>query len=126
MTIETLGYIDSFMENLDIPYEFMEWTGYEIPEVYFVGEYQETESQTKEEDGFQETSFILTGFTKGAWYLLEEAKEKIEKGITTTAILDDESGVAIFYGSALVVPTGDAELKRLQINLNIKEWKVNE
>jgi len=126
MSNEVLGYIDSFMESLDIPYEFMEWTGDEIPEMYFVGEYQEIDSLTKEEDGFQETTFILTGFTRGKWILLEEAKGKIEKGITKTAILENNSGVAFSYGHSLVVPTGDAELKRIEINLNIKEWKVNE
>lgn len=34
------------------------------------------------------------------------------------------SCVAVFYDSAFPVPTGDGELKRIQINLSIKEWKV--
>lgn len=122
MSISALDYIRDFMKSKGIPYKFMEWKG-EPPEMYFIGEYQEIESETKEEDGYQETQFILTGTTRGSWLSLEEAKETIEKGITTTAILDD-SGIAVFYGNALVIPTGDAELKRIQINLTIKEWRV--
>ena len=38
---------------------------------------------------------------------------------------EDGSAVAIFYATSLVVPTGDAELKRIQINLDVKEWSVN-
>lgn len=113
------------MDSINEPYAFIEWMG-KTPERYWVGEYQEIESMTKEEDGFHETSFILTGFTRGSWLSFEEAKAKIENGITKTAILEDGSGIAIFYDSALVVPTGNDELKRLQINLTIKEWKVNQ
>lgn len=124
MSIAALKYIDSFLTGLSIPYQFVEWIG-AIPECYFVGEYQEIESPTKEEDGSQETSFILTGFTRGAWMLLEEVKEKIEKALPITAITEDGSAVAVFYSQAFSVPTGDAELKRIQINIQIKEWKVN-
>lgn len=119
-----MNFISEFMDSINEPYAFMEWKDKKIPERYWIGEYQEIESLTKEEDGFQETSFILTGFTRGSWLSFEEAKAKIENGITKTAIVDG-SAIAVFYGSALVVPTGDAELKRLQINLTIKEWKVN-
>lgn len=123
MSIESLGYIRKLLEDMSIPYEFMEWTS-DVEYPYFVGEYQEVESMTKEENGFQETQFILTGFTRGIWYELEEAKEKIEKGIMKTAILENGSGIAIFYDSAFPVRTGEAELKRIQINLTIQEWKV--
>lgn len=124
MSIAALKYIDSILTGLYIPYQLMEWKG-TVPECYFVGEYQEIESLTKEEDGYQGTSFILTGFTRGAWLLLEEAKNKIEKALPKTAITEDDSAVAVFYTQAFPVPTGDAELKRIQINLQIKEWKVN-
>ena len=124
MSIEALNFIGSFLKGLSIPYQFMEWKG-DIPEYYFVGEYQETESETKEENGYQETSFILNGFTRGAWLSLEQAKEEIEKALPRQAITDSGSVVAVFYANAFPVPTGDAELKRIQINLTIKEWRVN-
>ena len=125
MSIEALGYIDSFFESIDVPYEFMEGTGNEVPETYFIGEYQEIDSLTKQEDGLQESSFTIEGFSRGSWLELMDIKEKIEKRISTTAILGNKSGFAVFYSQCLVIPTGDYELKRIQITLNIKEWKVD-
>ena len=56
----------------------------------------------------------------------DEAKEKIEKHFShgKVGITSSGSAVAIFYAHSLIVPTGDAELKSIQINLSIKEWKV--
>ena len=121
MRTETLSYIADSLESLGVPYSFMEWKG-KVPETYFVGEYQETESVS--EDGEQESQFILTGTTRGSFLSLEQYKETIEDKIESTAILDSGSGVAIFYGYSFPVPTGDAALKRIQINLTVKEWKV--
>lgn len=125
MSIAALGYVAGLMESLDIPYAFARWTKDELPDCYFVGEYTEIPSVTKEENGYQETTVILRGFTRKSWMLLEEAKAKIEKHACKTAILNDGTGIAVFYDSCLTVPTGDAELKSIKINLNIKEWKVN-
>ena len=72
----------------------------------------------------QEIDFLLTG-TGTSWLKLEQAKSKIESNISKTAILSNGNGIAVFYAGALTIPTGDAELKRIQINLTIKEWKVN-
>lgn len=118
-----LKYISDRMEALGIEYEFMEWTHSTIPDPYFVGEYAELESQSREESGYQETTFLLTG-TGRTWIDLERAKLKIENNISETAVLDNGSGIAVFYAGSLVIPTGDAELKRIQINLRIEEWKV--
>jgi len=126
MTSEVLGFISSELEEIGIEYEFMEWTSDPVPEAYFVGEY--SESPSTDESGLQETTFILTG-TARKWILLEEAKSQIEKLFSKvtglTAILENHSGIAVFYDSAFPVPTGDAELKRIQINLTVKEWSVN-
>ena len=112
------------LERLKIPYAFEEWTANEVPDPYFVGEYNEVESTEREENGYQETTFILTG-TGRKWLGLEQAKEIIENNITETAILPNGNGIAVFYSNSFPVPTGDAELKRIQINLTIKEWRVN-
>lgn len=128
MSIATLEYVANLMQSIGVPYQFMRWNSEQetepLPECYFVGEYIETDSTTKEECGFQESTFILRGFTRKTWMLLEEAKEKIEQAVPKTAILDNGSGIAVFYGSASVVPTGEAELKSIKINLTIQEWKV--
>ena len=126
MSKEALNIISEAMESLGINYAFMEWVG-EPVYPYFVGEYQEIEPMY--EDGMQATSFILTGFSRDTWEALEDAKEKIaslfNKVGGKTVIADSGSAVAVFYAQSFVVPTGDAELKKIQINLTIKEWSVN-
>lgn len=124
MSIAALAYIHNLMQSMGVPYAFMRWTT-APPDVYTVGEYIEIPSYTREESGKHDSTFILRGFTRGDWLLLEEIKAKIEKVCGQTAILEDGSGIAVFYDSAAVVPTGDAELKSIKINLSIQEWSVN-
>ena len=127
MTTAVMKFISEAMESEGIPYEFMEFTS-PIADLqsYWVGEYSEIPPNA--EDGMQETQLILTGTGRGSWLNLEKEKVKIEKIFPAiggrTAILDNGSGVAVFYGNAFPVPTGDGFLKRLQINLTVKEWKV--
>ena len=117
------------MDELKINYDFEEIQG-QLEYPYFTGEYQEIESL--DEDGEQETQFILNGFGRGetAHADLEEAKNKIKKRFPKVggrlATTESGSRVAIFYANTLGnLPTGDAELKRIQINLKIKEWSVD-
>ncbi|MCI8285372.1 MAG: hypothetical protein HFE90_08950 [Firmicutes bacterium] len=97
----------------------------DVPEYpYFVGEYIESTPIT--EDRLMETAFILTGFTRGSWLELEEVKEKLRKyfdPVTGKMVAADGFAVIIFYENSTVVPTGEAELKRIEINLRIKEWR---
>lgn len=123
MSSAVLKYISDTLDDLNVDYEFGGWSTDPVPDPYFVGEYSEPESLTKEEDGLQEIDFILTG-TGTTWIGLERAKETIENNISKTAILPNGNGIAVFYAGSLIVPTGDAELKRIQINLSIKEWSV--
>lgn len=122
MTEKVLAYINKKLTDAGINYEFREWTG-KIVYPYFVGTY--TESPAYSENGQNEATFTLDGFTRGSWAELEKAKEKIiETFYYNTSILDDKSGLDVSYYGSLVVPTGDAELKRIQINLSIKEWRT--
>lgn len=129
MSIEVIDIIGNAMSALKLNYGFGEYLvgeGGAIPPLYFVGSYIETETFT--EDGLCESTFIITGFSRGSWLELEEAKEKIEKHFNRVTgiggITSSGSAVAIFYAHSLIVPTGDAELKSIQINLSVKEWKV--
>lgn len=124
MSIAALQFVADILALIGIDYQFGGWSTNPVPNPYFVGEYTEPESQTKDEDGYQETSFILTG-TGTDWMTLETAKANIEGNISKTAILPNGNGIAVFYAGSLLIPTGDAELKRIQINLTIKEWSVN-
>lgn len=125
MSVRAIEVMNERLAHLNINYEFGTWTS-EVVYPYFVGEYQEV--QTLNEDGMSETIFILNGFTRGNWIDLEIAKSKIENYFGRigghTVIVADGSAVAVFYNDAQIIPTGDAELKRMQINLTIKEWKV--
>lgn len=123
MSIAALKFISDTLDSLNINYQFGEWSTNPVPDPYFVGEYTESESITREENGLQEITFMLTG-TGTNWLALEQAKASIENNISKTAILPNGNGIAVFYAGALMIPTGDAELKRIQINLTIKEWSV--
>lgn len=120
--MEVLQAIENSMNEIGINYEFGEWTSTPVYP-YFTGEYQEPESLG--EDGQQEVQFILNGFARGegAFMALENAKEQIKEYLLDGRLVSTEkSVVAIFYANTLAnMPTGDAELKRIQINLTIKE-----
>lgn len=127
MTDEALKFISDGLTAASINYEFGEWATNPVPDPYFVGEY--IESPSTNEDGLQEATFILTGTGRSSWLALEQAKAIIEQLFNQisgkTAILPNGNGIAVFYSDSSIVPTGDAELKRIQINLSIKEWSVN-
>lgn len=126
--MSVLKLIADEMKSLGINYDFEEWKG-QPKYPYFTGEYQEPESL--DEDGEQEIQFILNGFARGisAHADLDAVKKKIKKHFPKVggrlATTESGSRVAIFYANALGnLPTGDADLKRIQINLKIKEWSV--
>lgn len=126
MSKQMLKIVSDSMKDMGIEYGFATYGKTPVVYPYFVGEYTEREAMT--EDGLQESTFLLTGFHRGTWSELEDTKERIENYFNQvsgkTVITDNGSAVAIFYGNSLVVPTGDAELKSIQVNLIIKEWKV--
>jgi hypothetical protein len=123
MTIEGLGFINQCMEELNVPYEFMEWTQ-GLSALFFIGEYTEIESP--DECGLEEGTFILTGMTTNKYMELESVKERIKEYFGhegMTAILESGSGIAVSYQTSFVIPTDENEMHRIQINLNIKEWR---
>jgi len=127
MSKPVLKMVSDAMDALGINYELKKWTG-EIVYPYFVGEYQETPSPN--EDGLIDTGFILSGFARGATATDEllNAKEKIQAYFPSVGgrrAITDNSAVAIFYAGCYDnLPTGDAELEKIQINLDVKEWRV--
>lgn len=121
MTLETLSYINSILSEAGINYSFARWNG-EIAFPYWIGEYSETDSI--DEDGMSDADFILTGTTEESWTSLQEEKERIERLFgNRTTVLDSGLGVCIGFERALVVPTESERLKRIQINLSVKEWR---
>ena len=126
MSKQVLQIVSDGMKAMGIEYGFGTYKKKPIVYPYFVGEITEREAMT--EDGLQESTVLLTGFHRGEWLDLVDTAEKIENYFNSvsgkTVITDNGSAVAVFYAGSLIVPTGDAELKSIQVNLNIKEWKV--
>lgn len=124
MRTETLKLIAENLADIGVNYEFGEWSSDIVKYPYWVGSYTESESMT--EDGLQETTFTLDGFSKNSWLEIQRDKEKIEKLFSNlTAITESGSGVAVLYANAMNIPTGDSAFKRIQINLSVKEWSVD-
>ena len=126
MSKNVLEVVANAMEELNLEYGFVTYDKKPVKYPYFVGEY--TESAPLTEDGLQQTTFMLNGFTRGSWLTLENAVASIENYFNKVSgkivIVEDGSAVAIFYSHCLIVPTGEADLKRIQINLDVKEWSV--
>lgn len=122
MILET---INKELQNIGVPYEFMRWTE-PVDGAYFVGELSEMPIAT--EDGQKESTLLLTGTTGGTWSELEQHRATIESHfdpIHGLRVATKNGAVVIFYENSFPVPTGDANLKRIQINLRCKEWRNN-
>ena len=126
MTRNALKIIKEAMAALGLEYGFARYAKRPVVYPYWVGEYQETAPDS--ESGHSTSSFLLTGFHRGTWDDLETQKERIanyfNKVSGKTVMAEDGSAVAIFYANSLILPTMDAELKRIQINLDVHEWSV--
>lgn len=123
MIESVLGIVKDELHNIGVPYEYMRWTS-NVNDRYWVGEYSET--PTYNEDGSEEITLLLTGTTRQSWSMLHQDRSKIEDHFPNIYGLrksTDDGVVVIFYNSSLPVPTGEADLKRIQINLQIKAWK---
>lgn len=127
MTQQTLKFINDRLEAAGLNYHFARYNYGDGSPVYpyCVGSYSENNAET--EDGLQETDFTVNVWTRGEWLELEQVKARIKAifpVIGTTAILPDGFGVAVSYVRSDPIPTGDDELKRIEITLSIKEWSV--
>lgn len=127
MTIQGLSFINKILLKNDIPYSFGVWSG-DVVYPYFVGEYTETEPLY--EYGETENTFMLTGTARAsdAVLELEKYKKKIRKMFPAegyTELFEDGSGIAIMYSGSSYIPTGTDDIRRIQINLKIKEWRVD-
>lgn len=122
MNQNILTYINAKLRDENINYAFLRWNK-EIAYPYFVGEYRELEPT--EEDQYHEYNFTLTGFTRESWSELERAKKTIEDLFDShTTTLPDGSAVVISYAGSFPIPIDEGELKKIQIDIKIQEWRV--
>lgn len=122
--MKKLKFISEQLEAIGVPYEFGEWSS-EVVYPYFVGEITEEPATT--EDGLEPSTMLLTGFTRGNYLDLEIMKDKIKNHFHPIHGLrgwTERGAIVVFFDGSFYVPTGEADLKRIQINLQIKEWKV--
>ena len=124
MTTAGLGYISGLLTEMGIPYEYMEWSSYPVPDPYWVGQYSETPPIN--EGGEFQSDFILMGTTKSKYIELETVKEQIRTAFPETGftgIMSNGWGIMIAYASSFPVPSIEEGVHRLQITLTVKEWK---
>ena len=118
-----LGIAKEELNNISVPYDFMRAVS-AVDGRYWVGEY--LESPTGTEDGYEEGTLILTGTSKTSWWVLMQDRTRIKDHFSSISGLrksTDKGAVVIFYEDSIPVPTQDANLKRIQVNLRIKMWK---
>lgn len=122
MTIEGLNFISSILKPL-VNYHFLYYKTDKVEYPYWVGEYLESEYSA--ETNYQETTFILTGVTRGSYLELEKQKEIIKKALNDKrAVLSSGTGIAVHYDYSMPIRVDDIELQKIQINLTIQEWEV--
>lgn len=122
--MEVLKFINEQMEIIAVPYEFGEWSS-AIQYPYFVGEI--TPEPTDAEDGRESSTMLLTGFHRGKMIDLLAVMEKIKSHFSPVYGLRVTTGsgstIAAFFDGWFPVPSGEADLKKIQINIKIFEWK---
>lgn len=122
--MEKLKFINEQMTAIAVPYEFGEWSS-AIQNLYFVGEI--TEDPTIHEDGLEQSTMLLTGFCRGKMIDLLTVMEKIKSHFSPVHGLrgqtDSGSTIAVFFDGYFTIPSGEADLKKIQINLKIFVWK---
>lgn len=120
---DVLEIISNELKKLKINYQFVRYNG-KVSYPYFVGEISTDEFIS--ENNYQEGTCFINGFTRGAWLDLINASEKIKQSFADfRTITKSGSGISITVAAFSVIPCEDAELKRIQITLNIQEWSVN-
>ena len=121
--MDKLKFINEQLDSIAVPYEFMEWTS---PVVYPYGVGEITEDPITTEDGAEQSTLLLTFFHRGKMIDLLTIMEKIKKHFPPIYGLrgeTDSGAIAVFYDGFLPIPSGEADLKKIQINLKINEWK---
>ena len=121
--MDKLKFISEQMESIGIPYEFMEWTS-EITYPYYVGEI--TEDTVEAEDGEEHSTMLLTGFSRGKMIDLIKDKDKIKSHFPPVygrRGQTDGGAIAVFFDGFFPIPSGEADLYKIQINLQIIEMK---
>ena len=101
--MDKLKFIADQMDMIAVPYEFMQWSS-DIKYPYSVGEI--TEEPTMTEDGFEESTLLLTVFHRGSYIDLETVKNKIKNHFPHfygCRAQTDSGAIAVFFDGAFYI-----------------------
>ncbi len=114
------GFINGKMDEAGIPYEYGEWTQLvEYP--YFVGNLESTE--WRYEDACTTATFTIDGWERGSKAKLTVMTDTINKIFEDLQEVKDGECYFVYFNNAQFIPSGEADLFRVTITLNIKTWK---
>lgn len=121
--MECIGILAREIRKLGINIDFLEWEG-KPPTTYWIFTYIEADNNY--ETSCKAGVIICEGFTRGNITNLEEEKEKIINHFQEYREIADNT--AVFLGSAYgqIVDTQDVEIKKIQVNIDFKEWRGEE
>lgn len=123
MIIDALNLIEAEMKKLKYNYQYGRYQG-AVLYPYFVGE--GSASEFVSENNYQEGTVFINGFSRNSLLELMTASETIKQHFSDfRAITESGNGVSITVAAFSQIPQEDAELKRVQITLNIKKWSVD-
>ena len=118
METELLEAFQSELVKLGISGAFRLYKGTEYP--YLTYEYFET--NVTHEDGGTDGELLCEIWTRGLFADLVGIKEKLKKHFKQLFIKVGNNVYYFDYASATPDETGDAELKKLQVNITTKYW----
>ncbi len=118
--MKCLGILADELRNLGINAEFESWTG-KIPHYYWV--YTYIESENNHETNCKSGIIILDGFTRKDISKLEDEKEKIIKNFIDFRKTVGSTTVCLSSVDGQMIDTQNPELKKIQVNIDFKEWR---
>lgn len=118
--VDILGFINDKLSEINIPYEFGEWTA-TVTYPYFVGSFDETEFRY--EDNYTAGTFTLDGWSRDSKITLMQAADTIKKAFDDLQAVVEDRTFFIRYGGAQSIPSGEEGLFRVSITLFTNEWK---
>lgn len=123
--INTLTEFNSLINELDINYHYERNNSTEIIYPYWVGEVLST-SQTYE-DRSENITIKLVGTSQGSYTELLTEYDKIKNYFKQTRKQHFDNGVVVFNlaGTNPHIPTGEADLKRVEINIDAILWETD-
>ncbi|MGO5081147.1 hypothetical protein ACTQ3L_03940 [Oscillospiraceae bacterium LCP25S3_E4] len=123
--INALTAFNILINELKINYHYGCNNDAKITYPYWVGEALYT-SQTYE-DKSENITIKLVGISRGSYTELLREYDRIKNYFKHTRKLHFDSGVAVFNlaGTTPYIPTGDADLKRTEINIDGTLWETD-